>query len=287
VTSCGTTPRPPDGPPGDARLDRLNRSARTAFANGQIDQAAQRYRRVLEQSLLRADVEAVTDARYNLAACLMSLGDEDQALTMIEAAQDELARGGRAIPPDVRLLYATLLYRTGRLGASRQATAELVRASPPPPPAVLQRAYFLQGLIADASGDGAGLRLAIERMSPGADDTLRADRTELTGRLAMREGRWHAAVADLDKAADLRRRNLNYRRMAIGLALSARACEEAGRLADAARRYLEAGRSAALNGEKADAVQWLNDAIRLSEATDTPDIAREARAHLERLTGKE
>jgi tetratricopeptide (TPR) repeat protein len=284
AAGCGTAPQKSHGPPGDVHLERLNRSARAAFANGQIDQAAQLYRRALDQALLRADAEAILDARYNLAACLMTLGEEDQALAIIEEAQAELKRDGRAIPADVLLLRATILYRSERYPAAWQVTEGIVRQNAPP--LVLQRTSFLQGLIADAIGDEVRLRMAIERMAPASEDTLVADRTELTGRLAMQEGRWDTAIAELDRAADLRRQNLDYRRMAICLALSAKSCEKSGRLEDAARRYLEAGRSATLSGAKAEAVQWLNNAIRLSDAAETPDIAKEARIYRERIDGK-
>jgi tetratricopeptide (TPR) repeat protein len=286
AAGCGTSPKQPAGPPVDTNLERLNRAARAAFENGQIDQAAQLYRRALDQALMRAEAVAITDARYNLATCLMTMGEESRALEMVEQAQAELTRDGRAIPADVHLLQATILYRSGRNSEAWQVTDGIVRENPSPPPLVLQRTYFLRGLIADAAGDVARLRAAIERMPPVSDSTLQADRSELTGRLAMLEGRWDEAVTALDDAAGLRRQDLDYRRMAISLALSARACEEAGRTEDAARRYLEAGRSAALSGEKANAVQWLDNAVRLSEAANTPDIAQEARDHLEILTGK-
>jgi tetratricopeptide (TPR) repeat protein len=287
AAGCGTSPKQPAGPPVDTNLERLNRAARAAFENGQIDQAAQLYRRALDQALMRAEAAAITDARYNLATCLMTMGEESRALEMVEQAQAELTRDGRAIPADVRLLQATILYRSGRNSEAWRVTDGIVRENASPPPLVLQRTYFLRGLIADAAGDDTRLREAIERMPPVSDSTLRADRSELTGRLAIREGRWDEAVTALDKAAGLRRQDLDYRRMAISLALSARACEGAGRTEDAARRYLEAGRSAALSGEKADAAEWLGKAMRLSEDSSSSKIGQEARHYLDKMKGEE
>jgi tetratricopeptide (TPR) repeat protein len=99
----------------------------------------------------------------------------------------------------------------------------------------------------------------------------------------MIEGRWDQAITNLDEAVDLRRQVFDYRRMAIALALSAEACERAGRLKAAAERYLQAGRSAALGGALSDAEKWLNNAVRLSKQSNDPGIAKEARVHLERL----
>ena len=58
-----------------------------------------------------------------------------------------------------------------------------------------------------------------------------------------------AAGEAFDKTAEYRRDDFDYSEMVNALALGAWACEQAGKLSDASRRYLRAGRSAAQQGE--------------------------------------
>lgn len=286
AAGCGSTQKAPAGPPIDQDLERLNRAARLAFEKRQTEQAADLYRKALERAFVRGDLSAIVDARYNLALCLMELGEYPQALDMIGQAQAELSRAGRNIQADFHLLEATILYRDGRLSKSWEVTDTIIGFWMPQPPVILSRTYFLRGLIAAEGGDAARLNEAIAKMGDASDDTLRADRSELIGRLAIIEGRWDQAIASLDEAAGLRRQVFEYRRMAIAVALSAEACERAGRPGQAAERYLQAGRSAALVGDASSAQKWLSSAVRLSEQSDDPSIAKEARVHLARIAQK-
>ncbi|UCF93596.1 MAG: hypothetical protein JSW39_05390 [Desulfobacterales bacterium] len=286
AAGCGSLQKAPAGPPIDENLERLNRAARLAFQKRQTEQAADLYRKALERAFVRGDLTAIVDARYNLAVCLMELGEYPQALDMIGQALSELSRVGRNIQADFHLLEATILYRDGQLSRSWELTDTIIGSWMPQPPVILSKTYFLRGLIAAAEGDAARLNEAIAKMGDASDDSLRADRGELMGRLAIIEGRWDQAIAALDEAADLRRQIFAYRRMAIALALSAEACERAGRPGTAAGRYLQAGRSAALEGDASNAEKWLSSAVRLSEQSKDPSIAKEARYHLALLAEK-
>jgi tetratricopeptide (TPR) repeat protein len=108
---------------------------------------------------------------------------------------------------------------------------------------------------------------------------LRADREELIGRLAMAESNWKEAIEAFDRAAEFRQDDFDYSEMANALALAARACEQAGKLSEASKRYLRAGRSAARQGENRDALNWLNRAEKLAEAAGDESTAKQARSY--------
>ena len=283
AVGCGAQQEKPSAMPVDDDLDRINRAARLAFENRRPEQAADLYRRALERALVRADANQVADVRYNLAVCLMELGDTRRALERVTQAKSELVRAGLPIPADFHLLEATILYRDNRPVKSSGSLDAILSSSKDPAPVILSKTYFLQGLIAAENGNVVRLKEAIANMGIASDDDLRADRAELIGRLAILEQRWRQAVSALDNAVGLRRRGLDYRRMAIALALSAEACERDGRGKEAAGRYLQAGRSAAVAGEVSDAGRWLQRAAELSEQYDDPEIAREAGDLLDRL----
>jgi len=60
----------------DENSTRLNRSARIAYDNGQLEQSANLYRQALNRAYLRDDRKAVVDAQYNLAVCMLGLRTE-------------------------------------------------------------------------------------------------------------------------------------------------------------------------------------------------------------------
>ena len=67
--------------------------------------------------------------------------------------------------------------------------------------------------------------------------------------------------------------------MVNALALAARACEQAGKLSEASKRYLRAGRSAARQGHNRDALNWLNRSEKLAGEAGDEATARQARSY--------
>ena len=123
---CGSRQTAPQGPPVDRDLELTNRAARTAFENGRIQQAANLYRQTLERAYLRDDLSAVIDARYNLAVCLTLLQSDQEALELVVQAREELNRVDQAVPSDILLLEATILYRLGKLPEAWQLTEDIL-----------------------------------------------------------------------------------------------------------------------------------------------------------------
>jgi tetratricopeptide (TPR) repeat protein len=271
----------------DRDLEAASRAARFAFEKGQFEQAAALYQTVLERAYIRGDGEAIGDAKYNHALCLMELHLYHDALKQVVQAQTELTRSGSDIPPDFLLLEATILYRSNRLDEAWRVTSTLLGQKPATSSMVLMKTYFLRGLITSAQGNISRLKEAIAAMGEPASELLEADLLELRGRLALALNNWQEAAAYLAIAVQLRREHLNYRRMGIALALSAQAYEKSGDQQKAALNYLRAGRSAALSGDRANARLWLAHALKISQRQEIESISIEAQYHLTQLNQKQ
>ena len=283
AAGCGSRQSTSLGPPVDKDLERTNRAARTAFENGRIQQAANLYRQSLERANLRDDLAATVDARFNLALCLTLLQSDEEALALVNQAREDLSRAGQRVPTDIILLDATIRYRQGQMEAAWQLTEDILKDADTIPSAVKSKTHFLRGLIATERGETGIIRKEITALANSDSGVLRADREELIGHLAMTERRWDEAVLAFDEAAVLRRQNLDYRGMVKALAKAGEACERAGRLGPASKRYLRAGQSTALQGDPDQAQTWLTRAVELAEQGGDEIIAKEARLQLAQL----
>jgi len=280
---CGSSRVVPKVPGGDENLARLNRAARIAYDNGQLEQAANLYQRALDRAYLSDDRQAIVDAHYNLAVCLLGLRSYDRALASIHEAQRELTRADQSISGDILLLEATILFRSAEPDEAWRITDRILSASERPPAAVVNKAHYVRGLISDQRGDTAQLGREFNALEKSAGPNVPADREELAGRLAMAEGHWTAAIEAFDRTAGLRRETLDYAEMAQALALAADACHRAGKPAAAATRFFRAGRSAAQQGNHPDAIKWLSSAARIAGQAGDEPLKQEIRSYLKSI----
>jgi tetratricopeptide (TPR) repeat protein len=280
---CASSRVQPHSNGADENLRRLNRSARIAYDNGQLEQAANLYRQALDRAYLRDDRQAAVDAQYNLAVCMLGLRSYDKALERVHQAQNGLVRGGQSITADILLLEAAILFRTGKPDKAWQITDQILSASEKPPGAVESKIHFLRGLMADQRGDTGQLGREIDALAKSDNPGRQAEREELTGRLARAEGHWETAIKAFDLAARLQRENLHYREMSQVLALAADACQRAGKPSEAAKRYFWAGRSAVQQGNIQDAIKWLNSAVQLAGQAGDKSLEQETISYLKSL----
>jgi tetratricopeptide (TPR) repeat protein len=202
-----------------------------------------------------------------------------EALERVNQSKAELARTNQSIPADILLLEATIVYRLGKLDDAWQLTDKILldpsRLSEP----IQSKTHFLRGLIAGEWDDINQLRNEIASLGKPTTVGLRADRQELVGRLSMGEGNWNEAIKAFDDTAELRRDDFDYSEMVNALAQAAWACEQAGKLSAASKRYLRAGRSAARQGQNRDALKWLNRAEKLAGEAGDEATAKQARSY--------
>jgi tetratricopeptide (TPR) repeat protein len=287
INGCGSTPKNTIEPAVDAEAEGTQRMAQFAFDNGHYGQAASLYRKALAQAYIRNDSIAILDGRYNLALCLMELKQYPQALQLVEQAKADLITSGDRPPSDLLLLEATILFRKDQITNSWNVTETILSTHNEQNPIIHAKTHFLRGLIADRRNDVVALRETISVMGQPENDLLKSDLSELNGRLAMAEKDWSRASWFLDESSRLRKKNRDYRRMAITLSLAAEAAENMEETSVAATRYLQAGRSAALNDDPANARKWLSQAAVLFDEIDNEALAAEARSLLDEMNDVE
>jgi hypothetical protein len=270
LASCGGG-APPPAPAGDPALQRSERTARLAFSQRQLEEAARFYRDALDKAYARDDIAAIGDNGFSLAVVELRRARPRESLEVIGRVEQELIRRGRAIPVDLNLAAAMAQYRNGDADAALVTAARLT----PGGGEIGARAHFLRGAIAADRRDAEAVTAAIAALGAASGPELRADREELNGRRALLLGDRAAAKQALVAAADLRREGLDYSGMARALAYAGEAAEGP----EAGAYYLRAGRSAVLIGHADDARQWLGEAKRLGDAA----VLAEAEQWLGRL----
>jgi tetratricopeptide (TPR) repeat protein len=284
---AAASPAPEPAAPVDQELMSGWRLARYAFEEGQYDQAAQMYARVLERAYARDDLGAIGDVGYELAVVRLRQLDPSAAAGQARRTRDELRRRGDEPFAELYLVEAVALYEMGEeVDAAARAEEAMALAQDPGAP-VAMRAWFLKGRIAADDVDGAGVQRALEALGGSPNPELQADRLELTGRFELIEGRPERALAAFRDSADLRRGAEDYLGMARVLALGGEAAERAGLSADAADLFFRAGRSAEVERDFANARRWLGAAARLAETTGQDAILAEANERLEGLAEAE
>jgi len=280
---CGSSAPVQKSPAIDEDLERFNRAAQQAFDSGRLQQAAAFYRKALDRAYIRDDFRAALDAQYNMAICLINLQSYAQAFEVIQQAKTEMAMAGYSREADFLLLEATVLHLREDSDAAWKMTDQILSATPEASSIVQCKTHFLRGLIASKKGDTDKLREAIVSIGQPKLPLLRADHHELLGHLAMAEYNWGEAVNAFEAATDLRREAREYRGMVKSLALAGQASEKAGNPHEASVRYLRAGRSAALQGQFDDALNWLNQAEQIASNAGEVQIEQEAQIYLREL----
>ena len=281
---CGGSSPPPQPPePLDQDLISGWRLARFAFEQGQYDEAAGLYARVLERAYARDDLRAIGEVGYELAVVRLRQHDPRAAAEQAMRTREELRRRGAVPFAELHLVEAVALYESGDLDGAEVMAEQAIELAPAPSDPLVDRALFLRGRIAADGADAAGVSRALAQLGDTHNAELRADRLELLGRLNLLEDRPESALPNFRESADLRREVEDYIGMARALALAGEAAKSTGRAAEAADLYFRAGRSAELEGNRAEARRWLGSAARLAATTGQAEILSQAKERLEHL----
>ena len=243
-------------------MEQAGRAGQLDLSLDRPADAVQQFRTALQRAELRDDLSAISDYGYNLATAELIDSQPDAALATARQVKAELARRNSASSPDLELLEAIALYRTGSRTEADTLASSLEQSSQQD---ISSQACFLRGLIADDRNDLAGLEDASRCVNQSASGANSANALELSARISLRQGDGSAAQAAANAAADLRRQTREYYGMARCLALAGAAARQARSPSAAASFYLRAGRSAAEQGNATDARQWLQTALSLTQ----------------------
>lgn len=283
VTGCAAPPRPVV-PAWDVEFARLNETARAAYERGSLPTACTLYEQALAHARALDAAAEIGDSAYNLAACRMALGEDEQARVLLREAEAELTRA-KADLADVLLVAAKLARRQGRREDARRF-AEQVLFDPGSVPTDSQRAEvaLLQGGLACEDGDGARAKVALEeatrQISALCDvqsrTQLRAAREKVAGRIRLLEKRPAEAAECFDREAEFLQRARQASQMAHALLRSGESWRDAGQPAVAADRFFRAARSRFAQGHKEEAMKSVELSLEL--AAEAGDDALKQRA---------
>lgn len=130
VSIVGCQSGSPDTPKLDSTLARSSEAARLAYAEGDVEAAIAEYRDAIHRAWMMDDpYEAGTNA-YNLAACLITIGDDERAQDWLIDARAELKRAGTSVAY-TWLLQAKIAQDQGHW---TEALSLIDRADCSPPP---------------------------------------------------------------------------------------------------------------------------------------------------------
>lgn len=258
MDACGSSHQA--AAPDDTLMRRDAHAADLALSLERPNEAIEHYKQALDRARARDDATAIGDYGYDIAVAQLMANEPRQALDTIRTTRAELALRGAASFPTLDLAEATACYRVGDKATSDMLAAHVEASADP---AAAARASFLRGLIADDTGNMAGLNQAIDRLAGARSPDQQADRDELLARRDLRLGAFASAAEEAEHSAELRRQELDYRDMARVLAVAADAEAHAGRTDLAAALYMRAGQSAAAQNDAEAARAWLHRAMEL------------------------
>ncbi|CUW46786.1 hypothetical protein [Novacetimonas hansenii] len=244
--------------PTDGILSQDMETGRDAVDLGRLSVAEGQYRAAGVRALARDDVAAIGDAGYNLAVVQLDENRPQDALTTIASTRAALSvRGAQSDDTGLDLVQAGALYRLDRFDEAANSATSAVRASDP---AIVEKAQLLSGIIADARGDRATLdKVAayFTQLPKTAAWSWLADAQEITARRLLADGgNAQTAYQDAMQAVAARQTHVEYRDMARGLSVAARAAGQAGNASQAAALYLRASQSAQKEGDMQNADAW-------------------------------
>ena len=116
----------------DTTLERHVKRANVAFAEGQIEQAIDEYRKAVRRAWAMDDPYESGTAAYNLAACLLSHAQTQQAKDWLVDARVELQRAGASVG-NVLLLEAKIAQSEARFDDAMSLTRRAACEAPPCP----------------------------------------------------------------------------------------------------------------------------------------------------------
>ena len=276
---CLSCSAPERGEKGDAEVVHLSEAAQEAFRAGRVERAAVLYSETRNRACLLDDAAALADAAYNLAACLLVLGEADSARSCLAEALDELKRINGS-PADALLLDAEAARLQGKTGEADRICLEVLSlpgkwaADSRRLQAILLRARLAceEGRIEEARARlGEAERLISDVRLP----RLHAEAARLQGELFRLSGSWQKAGASFDREAGHHKQAKVFREMAEALVRAGECYKNGDEMDIAVDRLYRAARSLYPQDLRESALAAVRLAAQAaSESADTGSIRR-------------
>ena len=244
---CGSTrgPGAGPGPAADPYVERAMVAGGEAYRDGDLERAAQQFRRALDRARERDRPGPVAEAAYHLAAVQFTAGQNEQALARLAEAEWDAERTGTDAA-EIQLLRARVLRAEGRREeASRILAAMLAR-----PRLNAKTRAMGHLLLIDMADETTPATDLADWLNEAAVAASASGDPLLQGRAAVAAVRIHRssippaeAAQETDRAAGYFRRAGAVRELASALALAGDDWAAAGKTDEAVDRWYRAARS--------------------------------------------
>ena len=262
---CATTPKEspvPEFRDNDPMIAQLSATARRAYELGETPRAVVMYRRALERARAMDNSREIGRNAHNLAVCLISLDEYDEASRLLLEAERETLRAGEDAGPV--LLLAAEVARSRRDWKNAEAIIDRLEQLPVGD-AVRGQAYVLRAHLACDRNDSARaegfLNRARGHLRRIDDPGLAASIAEITGRIAMMKGNWREAAASFDREAAWLQQAARPLEMAAALERAGQNHMKVPDIDLAADRFYRAARSLMAQGSYLDALRVIEQAV--------------------------
>jgi len=263
--SRNPVPPVPDVRDTDPMIVQLSSTARMAFDAGDVSTAVVMYRRALSRARAMDNSREIGRNAHNLAACMMALEDWDEAARLLTEAERETLRAG-----DDAGAILLLAAQTARLrGDTKQAEAIIDRLEQNEISDLARgQAYVLRAHLAcdrqDPSRAEGHLNRARGYLRRQQDPGLAGAIAEVSGRIAVMQGRWADAAAAFDQEAVWMQRSMRLPEMADALERAGQYYMKADMIDAAADRIFRSSRSWMAQGNYLDALRAIEQAVQFS-----------------------
>jgi tetratricopeptide (TPR) repeat protein len=259
----------------DPEVARLAGTARIAFEKGSVEQAVRLYGRALDMARAQDDAVETGNNAYNLAACMMALGKNEDANALLEEARRDFERAGQDTAY-VILSEVDLARQMQHMDEARALLDQLSSRKAGLTDDVKVRVAVRRGLLAcdrrdveKARSALADARASMKRLN---DDFLEGQVMGLSARLFLMSNEPAKAGAEYDAQAEAFRRAGRYGDMASALNRAGKAYEDAAVLMMAGERYYRAARSLFAQGDDVAALKIIERALDIAQKTSDKDL---------------
>lgn len=272
LAGCSTPPPPS---PEKTELARVTTTARTAFEQGSVSQAARLYIRALKMARMQDDSAEIGNNAYNLAACLIALGRYDDARSLLREAKREFERAKRPVTM-LLLLDAKAARLQGHADEALALAGQVLTSLKPGKAGTYSlQVYLLKTQIACDQGNVSAAKAEfanVEKDLKGAGDlVLKAEASGIEGQIARLENDPGRAAQKYDQQADIFKRAKKYHDMALALGTAGQAYLDAHILLPSVDRFYRAARSLYAQGDELAALKMIESAMVAGEKAGDQD----------------
>jgi tetratricopeptide (TPR) repeat protein len=265
----------------DPELYRTAKSARTAFSQGQYEQAARLYQRSLNRARVMDNALEIGNNAYNLAACSIELGEYDRARQVLEEARAAFKRVGK-VPGSLSILAVKISLAQGRteeaqelLASAEDGRGDNLTAEMEIQYGLLRAALALQLMQPEKAGrELEDIRAEIPEVGVKA---LEAEADRLEGELLMLEGKFSTAGSSFDRRADILRDEAHYSVMAIALGRAGEAYRNGGEDCKALDRFFRSARSLFAQEDTTGALIMIESALEVTRNCEEESLRQQVR----------